>query len=350
MATDDGVDSQGTFADYVDALARRLTPLASLSYYQAVRDLVRTMDTDSLTRVIETGGASAVVAAFLGDDVLTAALAPIQDAIRSIIARAGARFYKDTPPGPPDATPIVKVRFNALAPEVQQVITKYERTVIVSTAQTLRETVQQAVAEGLREGVNPRAIAVRLKGVLGLAPNQEAYLRNYESELRALANADTRAILRGVLNGGKVPGVLSRELSDGTFDRTVKSAILNDRALTNSEINRGLARYTANLEMQQRTTVARTVTLNAMREAQRASWAQAVKAGKVEESELIDTWITTLDGRERPKHHAMHGTQKRHSDDWIVPGVGRQKYPGETEFNCRCRVWTSVRIRRASGG
>lgn len=323
--------AEGEFADYFEALASRLTPSLYVAYLKSLRDMGRAIDVDRVARLLEQGRIREAVEVLFDEGLVNAALEPMRQSLRDIVARAGKNFYRDTPAGPMTATPIARVRFQVLDPKVIKAIEAYESKTLAAMTETLRETVRQAITEGLREGVNPREVARGLKDVLGLSPTQEQYIRNYRNELRALD-----------------PAALERQLTDGNFDRTVAAAIREGRPLTDAEIEKGVARYRANWKRWQAETVSRTVTTNAMREAQRMAWDQAIAAGKVEASELVETWITTLDGRERPAHHQMHGAQKAYDADWFVPGVGRQRYPGESEYNCRCRTWIAPRIRRAS--
>lgn len=339
---------EATFLDYFEAMAWRLTPIVAVAYFKALKDLARSINIEVMTRLLEARNIEGVVALMLNEQVTAAALAPMQQALRDVTARAGVRFYKDTPVGPSSATPIARIRFNVLDPNVVTAIERYESVVFSAMTDTLKETVRQFVTAGLNAGVGPREIAKGMREVLGLAPTQEQYLRNYQAELEALSSARTRAILRAVMKRGDTPAVLGRTLSDGNFDRVVRSAITKDIELTPAQIEKGIARYRKNLKANQADTTSRTVTLNAMREAQRMSWDQAIAAGKVAAEELVETWFTNLDGRERPAHHQMHGAQKGYYDDWFVPGVGRQRYPGESEYNCRCRTWIAPRIRRAS--
>lgn len=319
------------FLDYFEVLARRLTPFVLVAYLKAVRDLVRAMNIDAIARLIEHGGLEAVADAIVSEQLTQAAFHTLQLGLRQVVDTSGAAFFKDIPAGPSQGVPIARVTFQSLNPNVVRAIEEYETEVIGGITNAMRTTVKEAVREGLKEGVNPRAIALELKEVLGLAPNQEIYVRNYRDEL---INLD--------------PAALRRELTDGRLDRTIAKAIRDDTPLTREQIDKAVARYRANWAKWQAETVSRTVTLNAMREAQDLAWDQAIAAGKVTEDDIVDTWITTLDGRERATHHAMHGTQKGYRDVWFVPGVGAQRYPGEDEYNCRCRVWRSLRIRRAS--
>lgn len=342
------VAPRSTFLDYVDDLLARLSPIMAVAYYRSIRDIVSAIDVDAVALAIEQHRGSVAVVAILNDRTIAAAFAPLQSAIRDIVARAGARFYRDTPVGPPDAVAIARVRFNALDPAVVSTIERFEAEALGEMATTIRGTISKAIAAGLRDGVNPRAIAVRVRSVIGLSPQQEQFVRNYQAELEKLASPQTRALLRSILENQGTPAALARKLTDGNTDRTVRSAILKDRALTPAEIEKGVARYQKNLKAHQAESTSRTLTLNAMRESQLLAWEQAIAAGKVDEGDLIETWFTNLDGRERDTHHEMHGKTKRFAALWYVRNAAPQRYPGEKEYGCRCRVWIAPRVRGAS--
>jgi uncharacterized protein with gpF-like domain len=45
-------------------------------------------------------------------------------------------------------------------------------------------------------------------------------------------------------------------------------------------------------------------------------------------------WVTTIDGRQRATHEAMHGTEVQ--IDQLFPVDGGVQVPGENAYNCRC--------------
>jgi hypothetical protein len=331
--------------------AARLSPVLMLAYLRSMRDLARAITTESLVRLLERGDLGAIVAELLPRTVTDAAFVPMQFALRQIMEAAGAREFAQIPSAPVGGgavpVPIASVRFNVLSPSVTKALATFETKVLDEVAADVRGAVQLELADLIRSGANPRAMATAIKGMLGLSPAQEQYILNYRAQLEALADPKVRAALRAALARGDTPAVLDRQLTDGNIDRTVRAAIKNDRALTAAEMDKAEGRYRQNWIRNQAETVSRTATLNLMRESQDLAWEQAVAANKINEADIVDTWITTLDGRERATHHAMHGTQKGFRDVWFVPGVGPQRYPGEDEHNCRCRVWRSLRIRSA---
>lgn len=269
-------------------------------------------------------------------DVLTAALfartfIPVRQGMRQAIARSFKLAVRDLPQGG-RIDGLLAVSFDHLDPTVINGIRALETSTLDVLETEVKETVRAFVENGIRDGVGPRAIARDLRDVIGLAPNQEAAVANFE---RMLRDGDSE--------------LLTRALRDRRFDGTVRRAFGADgKGLTEAQIKTMTDAYRRRFVAFNAETNSRTATLSAYKLGQRLAWRQAIDAGKVKAEDLEDTWHTKMDGRERPTHAEMNGMKKRFDEPWIVPGVGQQNYPGESEFNCRCVSFTRPRIRRAS--
>lgn len=322
-----------SFYDRLLAFAYSLQPDLATALLKAFREFGMGYKEGAVADAIAAGDVERASNLIASASVAAVALIPVRSALRDALIRAATYIFRDTPKGQVSlARASTVTRFDALDPVITEAAEAFEAPILEEIATEVRQGVLAEIRAQLALGVNPQTVARELRDVIGISGQQVEYLQNYRVELQALSRA-----------------ALDRVLTDGRIDRTVAAAIRSGTPLTEEQITRAMDLYAKNLKAHQATTLTRTTALNAMREGQRAAWKQAVKRGAVDEGDLIDTWHTTMDGRERPTHAAMHLKTKAFSEPWIVPGVGAQDYPGQSEYGCRCVVFTRPRIRRASG-
>lgn len=318
------------FLERLLAFARTLQPDIAKALIRAIHELAHGYMESAVADAIQRGDLNGAVSIIMAQAAI--AFVPVRESIRTSLVRSALYVFRDTPKGQPFTGQVTAVvRFNTLDPMVAQAAQAFETPILNAMTADIRDGILAAIRQGVIDGVNPRTIARDLRSAVGLSPSQEQYVANYQAELEALSKA-----------------AMGRRLTDGRFDKTVSGAIKAGKALTSAQIDKYVTAYRKNLLAHQAETLSRTIANNALREGQRLAWKQAIKTGKVKAEDLIDTWHTTLDGRERPRHHEMNGRTKSFNEPWIVPGVGPQDYPGQSEFNCRCCVFTRPRVRRAS--
>lgn len=202
---------------------------------------------------------------------------------------------------------------------------------------TQRKATQQALLAGIEAGDNPREVARKIKNSIGLTPHQEQWIRNYEAELR----------------GGN-RAALERQLRDKRFDRTIARAIEEGKPLSDSQIEKMVARYRAGALRYRAETIARTEALRSVHEGSAEMYRQAVEDGTLQADQLTREWNTKIDERRRPSHAKMHG-QKRIVGEMFESGAGhRTLNPGafgvaSEDIDCRCVVSTRITLDKLSG-
>lgn len=268
--------------------------------------------TDSeLARFIERGGIDRFVLDAVTDEQLDKAMDGVRAALRSSVGRSAnvtAKFDMGRK-GAELATP-----FNYLSPRVIDGIRELETQVLARLRAGVRETLRDAVEEGLRNGEGPLAIARGLRDTVGLAPNQREAVANFE---RMLADSDTEA--------------LTRALRDRRFDGAIKRAF-GKGGLTPDQLERYVDLYRNKMISFHAETLARTTTLEATKLGQRLAWSEAVDRGIVDRARLMKRWVGVKDDRERDEHLAMEGEVVPFDE----PFSNGQMIPGETDYNCRC--------------
>jgi flagellar biosynthesis/type III secretory pathway protein FliH len=318
------------FMARVEDYARTLAPDLAAAVLAAARVIASSVADSVLLRYITRDDIEGLIATLFSEETRQVAYAPMRQALRSAVTRAGRYFTRDTPTFA-SRTIVARVEFQQLDDRVLEAIRRFEGQVLTKLREDAQDAVREAVTRGLAAGVNPRETARDVRAAVGLSRTQAKWVANFRAELEGLDGS-----------------LFDRVLRDRRFDASVRKAIADGKPLSPEQIDRMVEAYRKRMIAYHAETVSRTASLNAMKEGQRLAWEQAITEGRVKRDELIDEWHTKLDGRERPAHHEMHGKTKRFDELWQVPGVGAQRYPGESEYNCRCVVFTRPRIRRAS--
>ena len=289
--------------------AANLTPEMRAQYLRAFRLIRDSTTTNQWYTALQSGQVEALLNTVLSDDVLAAGpLAEFRQMVQQTSMGAGTSAFNAIPRSIRKGG-----RFNTTDPKVLDAVASLETRVVNGLGAEVRETVRQHIAIGLNDGKGPRAIARGIRPSIGLAPNQEEAVRNF----------------RLALEGDPTKGSpLTRKLRDRRFDRTLAKG----EALTTKQMDAMENAYRRRWIAHNAETQARSFTLDAQRQGQRNAWESAAGDGLVDRGRLMHTWVTTMDGRERPEHAAMNGE----SVPFDQPYSNGQMIPGETDFNCRC--------------
>ena len=155
-----------------------LAPDLRRRYLSAFRLLREQIRPSVFARAIETGSIEQLITEQLGEDQLGEVLRPLEMQIDRTALRAGELAVRDLP---------AKFQFGVFDQLNPQVITA-TRTMsgraIMRFKNEIRQTVRDAVTEGLEQGVGPRTIARGLRETIGMAPNQAQAVRNFNRMLR----------------------------------------------------------------------------------------------------------------------------------------------------------------------
>lgn len=222
------------------------------------------------------------------------------------------------------------VRFDATADRAAAWAADNSATLVQGLTDEARQTVRQIIADGVRNGQNPRETARDIRASLGLTPNQAAAVQSY----------------RRSLESGDYANALSRQLSDGRDDKTVRAAQAKDVDIDPDRIDAMVERYRGNMVAYRAEVVARTESQRAAHAGNQEAFQQAIDNGDIEADALERQWNTAHDPRVRSSHKAMD-KQKRKLGDSFETGDGVQlAYPGDPDApieetaQCRCVVAT----------
>lgn len=160
------------------------------------------------------------------------------------------------------------------------------------TAQT-QMNIGEIVRGGVNAGRNPRDIARTVRDSIGLTAKQEAAVENFERLLRENKRE-----------------ALNRALRDKRFDRSILSAINNQRDISEDLIQKMKQRYRERFIHKRSQYIARTEAIRLVSTGNQHFWEQAVSNEVVEEKRLKRRWLPTQDGRTREHHMMIPGLNK----------------------------------------
>lgn len=293
--------------------AAAMTPELRAALFVLYREVQHLVSDAELARLLRARDVDGIVRLFVEAMGGAAPTARVREAIRTSYARTARTAIRVLPIAP---TKLVTVAFDSLSPHVVDAIRALESRALGTLTEETAAVVRQVVERGLTAGVNPRALVPELRGVLGLAPNQEQAVANYR---QALIDGDM-AKARGY------------RLRDKRFDPTLKKGA----PLTEAQVERMTAAYREKWRGFNAQTHARTTALDATRAGQQSAWNAAIEGGVIEPGQLMKRWITTIDGRQRPEHEAMHRVEIPFRD--AFPVDGGVQLPGQNTYNCRCAL------------
>lgn len=189
-------------------LARR-----ELAFYDFIRRLLTERE---FVDAIELGFIEPIIAELLSDEALEPGLLSFRVAMNQTLASSAAMATAELPRAFRPAA------FDVLNPLILDAARDRNAIAIARIKAGVRETVRRPGIEALAAGQHPRTAARRIRGVIGLAPNQERAIRNFEDMLR---RGDRQALMR--------------QLRDRRFDPTLRKALVKLYSIVQTVIGAG---------------------------------------------------------------------------------------------------------------
>lgn len=218
------------------------------------------------------------------------------------------------------------IGFNPTSERAAQLMQENRLEFVQNYGQQQRDATREALVDALRSGAGPRTAAREFRDSMGLTPRMLRSVDNYRALLTQLSRE-----------------ALSRDLRDRRYDRTVGRAIDQQKPLTQEQIDRMVERYRKRMEIWRSEMVARTETSKTLALARAEAMRQAHLQAGIPDNWVRRKWVTSMDGRERPTHHAMNGQEVIGMDSFFLsPSGARLQYPGDPRapaaeiINCRC--------------
>lgn len=324
-------------------IADALEPGLRQAFLDAVADIKQTTVIKRLVAALEAGRTEELLRAL---DLDQSFLAPLEEAIRSSFAAAGAEAARALPSLPASGGRIV-ARFNGANPRAAEWVSRRGAALVTEILEDQRLGIRRFVEESYAVGRHPKQIALDLVGrVDPLSGRRRGGIIGLRSDqMRAVAR------MRSELSG--VPSAAAyrrRGARDRAFDRLIATAEQEGRKLDQATIGRILARYEDNLLKVRGEAIARTEALAGAARAQVEGVQQMIDAGKLSERHVKKKWSATdafksKGSRTRDSHIALNGTVLPWGEAFVSPTTGRRMmHPGDTSLgahgedtiNCRC--------------
>lgn len=301
-----------------------LTPEMNAALLRAFAIIRESFSEAEIARIVASGNVENVMRVALSEAVLDRAFIPVRQRIRQTTER-GFKFATADLPKKGKIDGEVAVAFDHLSPKVVDAVRELETDAINTLKGEVKEVTRAFVENGLRDGRPPRAVARQLRTVIGLAPNQEVAVQNFERLLRA---GDREA--------------LTRALRDKRFDATLRRALgANGAGLTDAQIESMTTAYRRKFVAFNANVNAKTHTFDSYKLGQKLSWDQAKESGVIPPGhQVTKTWVH-LAGQDHPRlhHQAMHG-ETVPADQ---PYSNGDTYAGEGDpWGCHCTDRYSV--------
>lgn len=293
---------------------------AYLKAVQAVKDQIAL---GKLAEAIRSGNVNDALAVLAIDQRFTdalqgrgleASITSLKQAIQETFA-AGAKAALLALP----ARASVSTSFDLLNPQAVNHLIQYDFKLIQGLTESVRETIQQTLLNGFREGVAPMSMAREIKDAIGLTPRMEKAVENY----RAALESGTSAGLKDAL---------SRSLRDGRFDPSLARALNQSTPLSAEKIDALVERYRARYLQYRARNIARTESIRASSNGQHELWRQARAKGQLQG--MVRVWIASDDERTCAECQDLDG-ETADFDEEFEPGVFA---PPDPHPDCRCSV------------
>jgi len=308
----------------------------------ALRDAFQQIRKDAYTRAklevlaaaIETGDFDGILRAA---GVREGMWGPLTEEIRSVYGQAGAAYIAA------DVPKRFGMVFNINNPRAEGWLASNSAKYV--TGDMVSEqfaAIREALASGALRGNNPRATALdivgrvskqtgkRTGGIVNMTGPQSAWVSNARTDLDTLS-----------------PRYFTRKLRDKRFDKTIRKAMQEGKALPAAYKNKVITGYQNAMLKHRGDTIARTEVLAALNSAQSEALNQIVSEGLAPREAITRIWKHSYSANERPGHKAMSGTERGINEPFVNPLTGAVLIrPGEGPaseiISCRCYIKTRI--------
>ncbi len=251
-------------------------------------------------------------------ELLQNALAEAQRDLVDVRERGWEEATKTLPPGL-TKTFTVKLSFGADAqanPIALERLVRQDLTRIQNITKESQEAIREAVERGLRQGLNPREVALEIQKLIGVNRPQGAAL----ARLRDRLTKEAHEAVEAAVQQGRGRVSARREMA---------------RHVT--RINRILQKRQREMIVTRAETIARTEVMTALNAGKQAQWARLARDGVINPAEWEQEWVIADDERTCPICRRFDGQRAPIGGLFISTqfetSTGPPKHP-----RCRCTI------------
>lgn len=322
----------------IEDLADMLSPDVRRAFLAAIDDIRNTVILQDLIDAIDKGDFDR---AFRVLGISNASLSPVVGSLETAFGAGGDLVGASFPTRLRTDYGRAVFRFDMRNPSAEKFLKEQSGSLITRIQEDTRVNVRNVMTVGLENGTNPRQTALDIVGrvdpatgkrtgsLIGLAQNQEMWVRNARRDLEQLSE-----------------NYFNRTQRDKRFDSVVREAIKSGKPLSQDTINKLINRYKDRLLKYRGDMIARTETIQALNRSQYEAYNQAIEMGAIKRSDIYKEWDTAGDDRVRETHREMDGQRVQLDEPFTTPDGYKLMYPGDNSLNapasevihCRCRV------------
>jgi len=326
----------------IEQLIRTQTAAIRKAFVEAMAKASSGIDTAALVRLLEAGNIEAAAQLFKID---SGVMYPLQRAIQDAFIYGGLAVTQDLPKGLAG-----RFSFDGAHPRAVALATEQAAALVTNISDDAIINARKVISDGLasnraltgvaRDLAGRRVGNRRVGGVLGLTQPQTDRAINIRSMLRDPAR------IAEYFEGGAA----RYKESDRRFDKLVRKAINDGRALSQADVDRVTDGYKAKATGNRAKTVARNEAFIAQATGRDESYRQMLEGGNVES--VTVRWQHNLSVNPRDDHVAMDGTVIQLGETFNFPDGARMKYPHDPaggaahSIGCRCVAIHRVKLPR----
>lgn len=298
------------------------------AFVSGVNQLKDTLVLKRIAEFLQSGNPEAAIA-LLTEQLFLAGFSGLSNQIRFAFeagATAGVSFALSSPAK-------IVIGFNVLNPETANFLRNHQLFLIRQINNETRGVLRDVISASTIAGNNPLTTARLMRDSIGLTRSQIQSVENFR---RLLSDLN--------------PSALDRQLRDRRFDSTVRTAIADQKKLSQEKINQMTERYRERLLILRSKTIGRTEAIRAVNAGNHRLWLQAVNEGLVPADNIKRFWIVTQDEKLRSAHEAIPEMNEQGvgiEEPFDTP-LGPLMFPAdpsglpENTINCRCTVFTRI--------
>ena len=337
-----------SFEQLFEELVERFIPEIANAFRAGIADVVDRAILRDVVRAIELGDAER---AFKVLGYSEAAMRPLTASLERAFEAGGVTVGQTfprrlvTPSGP------TVYRFDVRNSRAEKWLRETSASMVTNIGEGTRVSVRNVISEGVRDGRNPRNIALDIVGRV----NRKTGLR--EGGIVGLNSSQERAVaaMRRDLENLD-PNYFTRTRRATRFDDIIQE-MFNGGKVDAETINKMTGQYKNSLLQLRGETIARDGAIEALNRSEYEALKQAQELGAMGKNGVKRAWDSSgPDGRTRPSHLAMDGTivgldeafvfpngvTMMHPQDRSLAGANNAKDLAKETINCRCRVRTIV--------
>lgn len=331
-----------TKAQQFEALLDKYAPQLAAAFREGIADLAENADLKAMTAALRMGDVESALTAMHLDP---AAFVRYEEAFRTVFIESAVGTANQIPMQPDALGNPAPFRFYVRSPLAENWLREYSSTFVRGIVTETRDTLRMTMIRSLSLGKNPTAIVVETVGRVNRATGRRE--GGYIGLTTPQATAVTRAgeeLASG--DPGALSDYLSRKLRDKRYDKAIKDALSQGKAVPASTADAALASYRNRTLAHRAKLIGRTETMTALNQGQHIAIETAIAEGRVRADAVTKIWRSAHDARVRLTHAELDGNKQPWDAPFVAISGAQLRFPMDRGLGapaseligCRCRM------------